>query len=174
MGLALAIEVGRKNPAIVQAVTEFREQYGRLGEKYFGMCKAVREAKLARKESTALLLGLGLAKSRVSEILSVSEVSQVVWDKYDQKQIGFKAALKSQSIEQPAAEKGAEEVPPSEPEAKKERVIIRELAEANKARALDFLRAFERPLAEGKTTEYAVAAVFGGVKYYMQLTASPK
>jgi len=169
----LAIEVGRKNPKIVEAVNEFREQYGRLGEKYFGMCKAVREAKLPRKESTALLLGLGLAKSRVSEILSVSEVSQAVWDAYDQKQIGFKAALKSNSIEQPKSEH-VEEVPTAELESPKEKTVIRDFGEINKATALVFLKCLVRPLHEGKTTEYALGAVIDGVKYYLALTAAPK
>jgi len=155
----------------VAAVAEFREQYGRLGEKYFGMCKAVREAKLARKESTALLLGLGLAKSRVSEILSVSEVSEVVWNAYDQKQIGFKAALKSQAIEAGKADEPNKVTTAEQP---KKKVVIREFTEANKALALSFLGALARPLVDGEQTEYALGAVIGGVKYYLALTASPK
>jgi len=175
IGLALAIEVGRKNPAIVQAVQEFRDQYGRLGEKYFGMCKALREAKLARKESTALLLGLGLAKSRVSEILSVSEVSDVVWERYDQKQIGFKAALKSQVIEDkqlpipgvPTAEQPKQEV-------HKARVVIKEFSDHNKAVINVMLKALARPLHGVNTTEWAYAAVIDDVRYYVALTVSPK
>lgn len=178
IGLALAIEVGKRNPEIIQAVHEFREQYGRLGEKYFGMCKAVRTAKLVRKESTALLLGLGLSKSRVSEILTVAEVSDEVWNRYDQKQIGFKAALKSVSIadgkndDDLGAGQAETKVPPSEPV--KPKVVIREFSEINKPHVLAMLKVLVRPLHEGVQTDYALGAVIDGVKYYVALTASPK
>jgi len=65
----------------------------RMGERYFGFCSELRSAKLNRRESTLLLKGLGLAKSRISEILRVSEVTDEVWAKYKAGQIGFNATL---------------------------------------------------------------------------------
>lgn len=98
--LRFAIELGAKFPSIVNEATALKgaaaeadAALGRMGQKYYGFCSALRDAKLNRRESSILLKGLGFAKNRVYEILKVSEVDQVLWDKFANKQIGFKATL---------------------------------------------------------------------------------
>jgi len=96
----MAIELGAKFPEIVNQAEALKletvhaaEALGRMGQKYYGTCNALRNAKLNRRESTLLLKGLGFSKSRVSEMLKVSEVSDELWAKFSGQQIGFKATL---------------------------------------------------------------------------------
>jgi len=91
--LQMAIAVGAKNPLIVSAVEGFRDKMGEAGKAYYNVVKALREAKLPKKEATLLLLGLGLAKSRASELNKLSTVKEEVWAKYHEGTIGFRAAL---------------------------------------------------------------------------------
>lgn len=92
-GLTLAIQTGEKHPEIVQAAIEFKASVGLAGEKYYHLLHALRNAKLQKKEATALLLGLGFNKGRASELNKLSTCKQEVWDKYSGKAISFRAAL---------------------------------------------------------------------------------
>jgi len=98
--LRFSIELGTKFPAIVQeaqalktSAAEVDASLARMGQKYYGFCSELRKAKMNRRESTLLLKGLGFAKTRVSEILKVSEVDDALWAKFANNQIGFKATL---------------------------------------------------------------------------------
>lgn len=98
--LQFAVELGAKFPGIVEQAEALKLEYtkatealGRVGQKYYGTCNELRKAKLNRRESTLLLKGLGFSKSRVSEMLKVSEVSDELWAKFANQQIGFKATL---------------------------------------------------------------------------------
>lgn len=93
VALALAVEVGKKHPAIVASVVELRSAITQAGEKYYTVLHALRSAKLQKKEATAVLLGLGLTKGRASELNKLSACSDEVWAKYSSKAVGFRAAL---------------------------------------------------------------------------------
>jgi len=99
--LALAIQVGEKNPKIVNAAHEFKVAVGTTGEKYLKLLHALREAKLQKKEATALLLGLGFNKGRASELNKLSTAKQEVWDQYAAKGISFRAALALEDGKEP-------------------------------------------------------------------------
>jgi len=177
MALQMAIQIGEKNPAIVTAAQELRTAYAATGGKYITLAKALREAKLLRKEGTLLLLGLGLTKGRASELLDLSAVGDATWAKYISAEIGFRAALKLEN---------GPEVPPGEQsdegetdatsgdKKKKKKVKIHDLTEQNKKAAHAFLTSFDRPLKNGKKTEWAYAVVIDGTKFYMALTADLK
>jgi len=93
VGLAYAIELGKKHPEIVNAVVEMKDALGKAGEKFFSVASALRSAKLVGKEASMLLYGLGFSKQRVSDMKALSSVSDEVWTKYSASQIGFRAAL---------------------------------------------------------------------------------
>jgi len=119
-----AIELGNKFPGIVQQAEALKaetvlaaEALGRMGQKYYGTCNELRKAKLNRRESTLLLKGLGFSKSRVSEMLKVSEVSDELWAKFEGQQIGFKATLAL--ADSPSSDGGTEGEGDGEEEAKK-------------------------------------------------------
>jgi len=98
--LQMAASLAVKFPAIVSESVALRSEFAqvdaqlqRAGQRYYGFCSELRRAKLNRRESTLLLKALGYVKTRISEILKVSEVSDEIWAKYSNGQIGFKAAL---------------------------------------------------------------------------------
>jgi len=167
--------VAGKCPEIVKAASEFRDQYTRLGEKYYGLCKAVRDAKLQKKESTALLLALGLAKSRVSDLHVVAMVSDDMWARYSAQQIGFKAALEEVRSErkQPALP-GLAATVEGEAAPKRQALILRDLTEKDKEHFKTCFAQILRPLHEGQATEYAYSYVLNQVRFYMQLSTSAK
>lgn len=179
--LALAGKLAQEYPAIVKAAEDFRDHYVRTGEKYFTLCKTVRDSKLAKKAATALLLGLGFPKSRASEIITVSAVSDELWAKYSAQSVGFKATLK---LANPKPE-----VPPSEqatqggetetetetaPAPRAKPVKIHDITDENvKAALREVVTVFNRPLKGGEKTEWAYAHRLDGVNYYFAITASP-
>ncbi|OAM88049.1 hypothetical protein AW736_21320 [Termitidicoccus mucosus] len=61
--------------------------------KYIAVCDHIRKAQLMPVTVTAELKQLGFADSRISEIKRVSMVSDVVWEQYKSRTIGFKVAL---------------------------------------------------------------------------------
>lgn len=177
MALAMAVEIGKKNPAIVQAAIDFRDVINSAGGKYLTLVTALREAKLLRKEATLLLLGLGFTKGRASELNTLSTVKDEVWAKYSAGAVGFRAALqleagKEESSPGGTQEEGEEsETPlPSKPRTKK----IHDVAEGVKGHLNKAAAAFKRPLKGGVQTEYAYAYQLEGVNYYFAITASPK
>lgn len=175
MTLQLAIQLGQKHPEIVNAVHEFKVAYGRAGELYFGMAASLRNAKLAKKESTALLLGLGLSKSRVSEIIRVSSVSDAIWNQYSAKTIGFKAAMQLEAGK-PSSAGGTTEGggQPSNPTTGG-KVKIYDVPEKLRPALVEVAKAFPRPLKNGKTTEYVFRyqADPKAVAFYFAISAIP-
>lgn len=177
-GLAYAVQLGEKHPAIVKAAIEFQDVYNRAGEKFFGFASALREAKLLKKEATLLLLGLGLSKSRTSEMIKLSSVSDEVWAKYSAKAVGFRAAL---ALEDGKSSTGGTEEDGEEGEGtttrkneKKAPLKIHDIPEKSRVAFLDACKAFSRPLKGGKPTEYALACTHDGVNFYIALSVSAK
>jgi len=170
--LQIAVKLGADHPAIVQAAVEFSEAYGRAGEKFFNMASALRAAKLQKKESTLLMLGLGFSKSRASEMLRLSSVSDEIWAQYSTKAVGFRAAL---ALDKPKAE-----VPPVEPGAENARqsnVVKAEKADFDDAAKAGLQKVFagiKRPLKNGKPTDYKLELFVDGVKFDLYLTATQK
>jgi len=101
--LKLAVALQEQCPAIVAAVREVSQFEAGLRDKYFALCTAIRETQipvvegatrtLNRREVTLLLRSLGYTKQRVTEINRVVEVSDEVWQKFKQKELGFRAVL---------------------------------------------------------------------------------
>lgn len=93
----LACDLHAKFPQVAIRNREVKEAEGRLAQKYFRLCEALREPgegmKLNGKEITLLLLGLGYRKQRVTEFRRVIEVADDVWENYKKNVIGFKAVL---------------------------------------------------------------------------------
>jgi len=180
VALAFAIELGEKHPTIVAAGVEFKDAYGRAGEKFYGFASALRAAKLLKKEATTLLLGLGLSKSRASEVIKVSSVSDELWAKYSAQSIGFKATLKlangtpegeDSGGDGASSDGGTKPAKPVKPALK-----IHDVSHAVKKALVEAAIVFSnnRPLKKGEKTEYAYAHVVDGVSYYFAVTASPK
>jgi len=172
--LALAVLVARKNPQIVAEGLAFREAYNRAGERYFGMCNALRSAKLVKKEGTALLLGLGFSKSRASEVIRLSSVSDAIWAKYSAGSVGFKAALELDAPQEESSAGGTE----AEGDAKKPAKAAVKIHDLPKEVHVAFTEAcalIARPLKKGAKTEWAYACrTPDGVNFYLAITASPK
>lgn len=93
-----------KCPAIVQAVTAALKAEKELGDKYFDICRTIRETSvevvkgaavrtLNRKEVALLLQSLGYRKQRIAEINRVVEVSDEIWKQYQKRHISFRATL---------------------------------------------------------------------------------
>jgi len=175
MALQLAIQLGQKHPAIVQAVVEFRDAYGRAGEKYFGMASSLREAKLQKKESTALLLGLGLSKSRVSEIIRVSSVSDAIWNQYSAKSIGFKAAMQLEAGESSDGGTDDSEDKTDKKKADTKALKIYDVPEFIRLELAQMARGWPRPLKNGKTTEYVFRYQENpkAIAFYFAISAIP-
>jgi len=179
--LAFAIKLGEKFPAVVSAATEMRASFAvvdgamrEAGQKYFGLCSALRVTKMNRRESALLLKGLGFIKSRVSEILRVSEVSDAIWSQYSAKTIGFKAALALDAGKSSAGGtdgEGAEEEA-AKVSAKKAKTKIHEVPASIKNALSALCTEFKRPLKGGNNTEYAAAFVKDGVRYYFAISTS--
>lgn len=99
-----ATHLQKKAPKIVKAVEDMSKAENALREKYFELCRSIRETSvevvkgqavrtLNRKEVTLLLLSLGFKKQRVTEINRVVEVSDEIWKQYEAKTISFRATL---------------------------------------------------------------------------------
>lgn len=102
-----------KFPEVVQAVDDIARQETLLGDKYFELCSRLRAAKievnaeptatgdepkttkrnLSRDEVKVLLRSLGYAKSRVSEINRVIEVSDAIWAQYANRSLTYRSTL---------------------------------------------------------------------------------
>jgi len=175
MTLQLAIQLGQKHPDIVKAVLEFREAYGRAGEKYFGMASSLRASRLPKKESTALLLGLGLSKSRVSEIIRVSAVSDAIWNQYSAKSIGFKAAMQLEAGKEESSDGGTKPGEKPDKPDDKAKVKFYDVPPGVRAFLKSAAETWPRPLKNEKTTEY----VFNfqentkAVAFYFAISAIP-
>lgn len=121
-----------KFPEVVQAVDDIARQETLLGDKYFELCSRLRAAKvevnaepsakgeepkttkrnLSRDEVTVLLRSLGYAKSRVSEINRVIEVTDEIWAQYANRSLTYRSTL--------AIARGKEEAKTAEPAAGEE------------------------------------------------------
>jgi len=144
-----AVDIAAKHPSIVKAAVEFREAYGRAGEKFFGIASTLREAKLVKKEATMLLHALGFSASRTSEMIKLSSVSDEIWSKYSAQSVGFRAALQLQNESGDESSTGGK--PDKKPKAKhKVHPIMKEVAEA----LADILNDSSVPMLDGKRTEY--------------------
>ncbi len=99
-----------------------------MGQKYFSFCHELRKAALGRGESTLLLKGLGFVKTRISEILKVSEVSDELWERFASKEIGFKSVLALGRGDEsgPDGSGGEGEEEATKPKKKKERKLPKE------------------------------------------------
>lgn len=180
MALAMAIQIGEKHPEIVKAAVEFKDAYGRAGEKFFGMASTLRAAKLVGKEATLLMLALGFSKSRASEMLRLSSVSDAIWNQYSAKQVGFRAALQLDRPKVPPVEPTGETKGESEESGKTENsrqsnvvvAVEAEFTDADKEKFLAVMRLMVKPLKKGKPTDYQLAMVHDGVKYELFLRTS--
>lgn len=86
--------------AAVQAANLLETQ---LGDKYFEICRSLRqkykvvnntdERTLTRKEVSLLLQSLGYRKQRITEINKVVEVSEEIWKTYEQRKLSFRGTL---------------------------------------------------------------------------------
>jgi len=166
--LNAAAIVASKNPAIVKAAVEFREAYGRAGEKFFGIATELRNAKLVKKEATMLLHALGFSPSRTSEMIRLSSVSDEIWAKYSAQTIGFRAALE---LEAGPEEEGAEgENSTGGKKPRKERAKIHSVPK-DIAAYLTALPPWNRPLKGGARTEYGFTVERDGQTFYFQIFA---
>jgi len=166
-----------KFPLIVKSVNEFREGYVRAGELYFGMCSAVREAKLEKKDSTLVLLALGLSKSRTSEVIRVSSVPDAIWSQYAAGSVGFKATLalgkdKPQVVGPEAGQTGGDpgQNPPKAP---RKVAKIRDLTEKAQEALKKVLRNIGKHDGESPT-EYALSVRIEELNYYVAITVTDK
>lgn len=175
--LALASQLVDKCLGIVFAVADFREQYTRTGEKYFAMCAAVRQEKLSKKATTALLLGLGMSKSRTSEIIKVSSVSDAIWDKYTAGSVGFKATLQLAAPQSESSDGGTSETETQQTETPAPRAKPVKIHDVSATVAGQLKNAMmlmgAKCLKDGEKTEYAHAIRVGKVSFYIAITASP-
>lgn len=148
--LAAAVNVGAKHPDIVKAAVEFREAYGRAGEKFFGIASALRAAKLVKKEATMLMHALGFSASRTSEMIKLSSVSDEIWGKYSAQSVGFRAALQLEDEANGDAET-------STGGKKKERAAPAKIHPLSKhaLEAINGLTSDHCPMVDGKRTEYS-------------------
>jgi len=180
--LSLAVIVGQKNPAIVEAAVAFRQVFAEAGTKYLNLATALRTAKLPKKEGTALLRALGLTKGRASELLSLSAVSDEVWAKYTANTIGFRAALQLEngpSKENPAevppgehpAESGGEDSGEEGPQPTK-KLVFHELPQSVKDAINDAVAIWANPVKNKKPTDYAFVLVSGKTAFTVNITAA--
>jgi len=147
--LAAAVSVGAQHPEIVTAAVEFREAYGRAGEKFFGIASALRAAKLVKKEATMLMHALGFSASRTSEMIKLSSVSDEVWAKYSGQSVGFRAALQ---LEDESTGEGENSTGGKKPRASNTK--IHPVSKAVATSLADILNADTLPMVDGKRTEY--------------------
>jgi hypothetical protein len=135
--LQAAAAIAGKHADIVKESEHLRLEFDaagvamkRVGERYYAFCSELRKAKLNRKESTLLLKALGYVKTRISEILRVSEVDDTIWNQYKDGAIGFKAtlALGRGGDEPEDSEEGGETEEAPKPAKKKEKRLPKEYA----------------------------------------------
>jgi len=119
--MEIAVKLQGACPAVVEAVKQVSEFEAGLKDKYFSLCRSIREARLPleagavrglnRSEVTLLLQSLGYTKQRITEINRVVEVPAEIWAKFETKEMGFRATLalaRSKPGEQLENEAGAE------------------------------------------------------------------
>jgi len=164
--LVAAANIATKNQAIVQAAVEFREAYGRAGEKFFGIASALRDAKLVKKDATMLMHALGFSPSRTSEMIRLSSVSDEVWGKYSGKSVGFRAALKLENGEREGEGDGKDE---SSTGGKKKRQAVKIYPVTGHVKALlNELAKLQQelPMKNKKRTEYAYTVELPEGRFY--------
>lgn len=172
--LTLAINVGAKHPEIVQAVTELRIAFNVAGEKYYHVLHALRNAKLPKKEATALLLGLGFTKGRASELNKLSACKEEVWKQYSEKSIGFRAALALEDGKVPTGEQSDSGNEGDAPAGKKAKKKIASVPKDVQAGLVAAVQNWTRPLKGGARTEYGFTYEKDGVTYYFQIFTDSK
>jgi len=69
-------------------IASAREAVITVGQKYVELCKWIRQKQIAPKMVTNLLIGLGFAKSRVSEINRIAQCADELWKEYEAGLIG--------------------------------------------------------------------------------------
>lgn len=163
--LQLAIATGAKHPEIVHSVVELASAMQNAGEKYYRVLHVLRAAKLQKKEVTALLLGLGIHKSRASQLNALSSCKDEVWKKYSEKAIGFRAALELENGEEPK--------PSDSDESKKKRVKakIHPVPKPIQTALAEAVAGWEKPNKAGKRTEYGFTVERDGITLYFQIFA---
>lgn len=164
--LQYGIAVGQKHPDIVNAYTELKEVTGRMGEKYFAFATKVREAKLLKKDATALLQALGFNKNRTSEIIASTTVPDKIWNSYKAGEIGFKATLGAARAIKAGKQPNTKKAPP----------VIHDVTEETvKAALREAVAVFNKPLKEGEErTEWVFTVTDERAQFYFALTVSPK
>lgn len=89
-----ALEIQKKFPQIVSAITEAKTLEKRIGEQYFTACDELRKSGLNGRECSLLLQSLGYRKQRITEIKRLVASPDDVWEKYRTGVLGFNAAVK--------------------------------------------------------------------------------
>lgn len=82
-----------KNPEVKQELSNLANAMAMAIESYRGLCLALRDAKWNTRERTLVLRHAGFNKVRVSEINTIVEAPQKVFDAYQTKMLGFRLAL---------------------------------------------------------------------------------
>jgi len=170
--LQVAVLVAERNPELLKSAQEFKDSYNRAGQTYFGMCSALRASKIVKKEATAFLLAMGFSKSRASEVIRLSSVSDAIWSKYSAGSVGFKAALQLENQEDAPTQSSAGGTPAAvSTPSRKLHPLPKEVHQAfTEACAL-----IVRPLKKGAKTEWTYACrTPEGVNFYVSLIATPK
>jgi len=167
----MAIQLGTQHPQIVKAVTNLTTAMEQAQGRYYQVLHALRAAKLQKKENTALLLGLGFHKSRVSQLCAMASVSDDVWAKYSAKTIGFRAALELENG-------GGDDTPEVEvvdPEAengrKRARAKIYPVPKGIQTALAAAVEHWEKPNKGGNRTEYGLTVERDGITLYFQIFA---
>jgi len=121
--LAQAKMLQEKCAPVVQAVLEANQLEAQLGDKYFAICRALRqkykvvvnadERTLDRKEVSLLLQSLGYRKQRITEINKVVEVTDEIWKSYEARKLSFRGTLQ---LARGAGEEGSGEGEVDSPE----------------------------------------------------------
>jgi hypothetical protein len=77
---------------LVELATDLRDTIQNaqkeVGEKYVGVCKWIRSNAIPPRRVSELLLPLGYAKTRVSELNRIAQCADELWDEYEARQIG--------------------------------------------------------------------------------------
>jgi hypothetical protein len=101
----------REEVRLVELATDLRDTIQtaqrEVGEKYVNVCKWIRSNAIPPRRVSELLLPLGYAKTRVSELNRVSQCSDELWDEYEARKIGRNRMLE---LVRHAEDAGAEDV----------------------------------------------------------------
>jgi hypothetical protein len=90
---AEAAAVRAKYPKAVEAIAEYKTVYLGHLEKYRELTSRLRAENLGPRELTILLLAEGWHKARAAELKTVIELPQALFDAFQKRLLGFRAAL---------------------------------------------------------------------------------